>query len=374
MVGQELDPYPPRVRLRRFLWLWCVALAALSVAALAGPGEAARSQVVTTAGQGAAPGAVTDDAPGPQVLAATAEEAPPATPAPPSSSAPPAPPTTGSRSPSTATRSRTTAPPSAGPLPPRVEPPPVTAPVLADDGSIPCKVMPASGSLTLANGQASAGAFGPGISLDNCRPVVGDVVGVQAFASTPGAAMRVSFGDGATAGADPSDCSFPSGQVTEEHRYTKPGRYLLEAIEFVPCIEWPERRYKAWIEVSAGVVPQAPGAEACRNLGVVKPGEPARHGITTRGAYADRFGIVRATLNRCSVPVGGQAELAVYWYEPSLAIDWGDGSPPQAFHQKGHQGASVLHTFTRKGLHVVRVWIIVDGTPTGPTAFSVLVS
>ena len=250
----------------------------------------------------------------------------------------------------------------------------MTVPVVQDDGSLPCTVKPLPGFLTLSNAQASAGGpFGTGISIDNCRPLVGDIVGVQVLA-LPGSAVRVSFGDGTSAGADPSDCSFPSAQVIEEHRFTSPGRYLIEATEFAPCVEWPEKKYKVWIEVSAGVVPHATGAEPCRGTGPVKPGEPARYGLTSRDVPGPWYGAKRVMLNRCSVQAGGQSELAVHAYEPHLAIDWGDGTSPQAFHQKGQQGANVLHTFTKRGLHAVRVWIIVDGIPTGPTAFSVLVS
>lgn len=368
------------MRVRRILWVWCAALAVLSGAALAGRGPAERTLLAAGGSGGTAASAGTA---APDEVAAHVGGTPPdaevlgaaaSAPAAPDAVAPAPGPSTTARTPTSgpATTARpVAAPASAIGLPPTVVPPPPVA--LAADGSIPCTVKPVE-LVRLPNGWARAGSFTGWLSVDNCRPVTGDIVGVRAIASHPGWAMRVSFGDGTSAGTTPGDCSFPSGQVLAEHRYTAPGRYLVEATSFAPCHEVPEQRHRVWIEVSAGAVPQAPGAAPCHGLGPSKPGEPARLGTINQDVPSGRLGTRTATFNRCRVPAGGQSELGVHVWEPSFAVDWGDGSAPQSVDEKGVQGATVLHTYARKGVHVARLWMIIDGQPAAPVAFTVVVT
>lgn len=386
MAASASGPYRRGVRVRRFLSLWCSALLVVAVGGLTGPGEAARALLVTTGPERAAAaepedkdpadaeatveGPVTDA--GASVLGTSASSSSSSSSSPPPGSSPSSV-AAGSVSSTarprvaTADRPSTTVPPAGGSS--------STTAVRPPAGLMPCTVSARSGLSTRPTGEATAGspAPGPGLYVDNCRPLTGDYIWVQAFASTPGPAMRVAFGDGTSAGAVPGDCS-AHVQVTERHRYAAAGRYLLEASEHSGCEREPSKVYRVWIEVTAGAMPEAPGAAPCHGLGPVKPGEPARQGRAQLQVPSLRFGELTVMFNRCAARAGAQSELVVLWYQPNLLVDWGDGTPPQAFHEPGRQNANVIHTWARRGLHTVTLWIVVDGKPAPPATFTALVS
>lgn len=208
----------------------------------------------------------------------------------------------------------------------------------------------------------TAGASGPSAPLyvDNCLPLTGDTVGIYAAVGIPGMAVRVAFGDGTFAGANPADpsCSRSSSQVRAQHRYTSPGRRLVEATSWYPCHDIPPKVVKVWVDVSPGRMPEVPGAAPCRGLGPAMPGDPVRQGVGTREVSTPRLPDLQVKLSRCSVPLGGNSEIFMHWYQAAAYVDWGDGTQPVAIGARGQQGASSVHTHVTRGLHVVTVVVL----------------
>jgi len=241
-------------------------------------------------------------------------------------------------------------------------------------GFLPCTVHAEEGQTSRLS-TAVATVRSPGnapLVIENCRPITGDVVAVNG--SHPFAVLQVDFGDGTVVGRSTPGCPFPAtGNPVEEHRYAKPGRYLLEST-WRFCAPTPPVVFRVWIEVSDGRVPEVAGAAPCRGTGPVKPGEPARQGVGKR-VVETRIGPEEVRGVRCSVAPGQQSEAFLWWYEAAAVVDWGDGSRPQTIGGAGQQGASALHAYAARGLYLVAVRVLGgDGTPGAPATFSVLVS
>ena len=363
------------VRLHRFLWLCCVSLLVLGLGGLGAFGGTAQALLLT----GPPPGSAAVE----ESEAQVASTVPPTTATLPS---PPARPSTSATAASTSSvgasspTDATVPPMGARPDPPSSRLPLVMAPttgVAAPEpaGLIPCAVRVEPLSSRLNTGSASAGTTGSSpLAVRNCRPVVGDVVAVHTVAFSPFGATQVAFGDGTFAGKATASCPITSNSVEAEHRYARAGRYLLEATWRFPCTPEPPIVHRVWIEVSDGQVPEAPGAAPCHGLGPAKAGEPARQGIGTRMADS-RFDAVEIRLLRCSVPLGQQSEVYLWWYEAAAVVDWGDGTSPQAIGAPGQQGASSVHTHATRGLHVVTVRPFDhDGKAQPPVTFTMQVS
>lgn len=351
---------------RRLLWVWCVALIVVGSGAVAGEAGLPVSTSLRTGAPSAGmdtpvidPVAVLPDA---SVDATTGAASSLPTPLPPVVAAPTMP---GSGAPAASA-----SPPGSVPTAP-----PSTRPPVEPDGLMPCTVKVDDSGSTIATGSAVAGSPALPLFVENCRPIAGDFVAVYALAVQPGEAVRVDFGDGTSAGRDPADprCAMPAGQVRSEHRYQRPGRYLLERISWFPCKRHPPTVLRVWIDVAGGRVPQAAGAAPCHGLGPVKAGEPARHGWAQRDVPNLQFH-TRVHLSRCSVAVGAQSELVLPWYQPKALVDWGDGTSLEAVDGKG-QGANVLHTHSGAGLRAVTVRVVgADGQLGPPMTFTILVS
>ncbi len=349
------------MRVRRFLWLWCAALVLAAMGGLGSFGGSARALLVV----GPPPGA--DEPAEEEPLTTVASEVPAVIQAP-ALLPPPGTPTSttavAEEGPEPTIRHAT--PPSTASAPP---PPP---PAPDAEGVIPCDVKAGESVPT-------AGGLGPGVPLyvDNCRPITGDTVGIYAYGGYPGMAVRVAFGDGTFAGDNPAStsCVPTRGQVEAQHRYPTPGRRLVEATTWYPCHDTPPKVVKVWVEVAPGRVPEVLGAAPCRGLGPVMPGDPARQGIGTRQVSTPRLPDLQVRLGRCSVPLGGQSEISLDWYQAAAWVDWGDGSKPVAIGAKGQQGATSIHTHATRGLHVVTVVVLDhEGKPIPPVTFTMQVT
>lgn len=361
--------------MRRALWLWVSVLMVAAGGGLFGiPARAGGddSGVVVTGGPPEA--TVLGD-----VMTAPPEPAPPMaalTQSPGSSSTSPAPSTSVVRPVGV-----TTVAPSAGheddgrPGQMTVKTPPSVPPDAT--GRHPCIVevdLTIGSRLKIASAEAGKWGSSP-LHVKNCRPRVGDVVSVRANPIGLFAVTQVAFGDGTTTGPATSSCNpVLMNGVEDEHRYATPGRYLLEATTRYPCnppgyeVEPVVNRVE--IDVTDPRPPEAPGAARCSGLGPVKPGEPARQGFGRRPVDT-RFGPVDARLMRCSVPLGQQSEVYLFWYEAQAIVDWSDGTPPEKIGRTGQQGVSSIHTHTERGTSVVTVWVLgSDGTPGAPVTFT----
>lgn len=355
------------MRARRLLWLWCAGLLVAGVGGLGGFGSSARALLVT----GPPPGS---EVPTPEERPATVaaplgtatESRPAARPSagPPSSvTAPAAPAAPG-----------TTVTPTTG----VVAPSPTTTVAPGLENLLACTVnrnMPPS---RLSTGLATVGWYGAStpIAVDNCRPFTGDVVTVHARQLSPWGVLQLDFGDGTLAGKATGGCvPIVANDVEAEHRYAKAGRYLVEATTRFPCTPDQPVVHRVWIEVSEGRVPEVAGAAPCRGLGPVKLGEQARQGVGIRLTDVPRVGEMEVKLVRCSVALGEQSEVFLWWYQVKAVVSWGDGTQPEAIGGPGQQGASSLHAYAARGLHVATVWVLgADGAPGPPLTFTVLVS
>lgn len=223
----------------------------------------------------------------------------------------------------------------------------------AEPEGVPCSVSPAARH-ALPNGVATAGGppVGPGVSVDSCRPVAGDIVRVRA---------GVPAGDGAAllgrrrhlVGSRLGRLLVPGGAGHPGPPLRGPGSVPQEVTGLLPCSTLPEKAHRAWIVATAGRVASIAGAAPCRGMGLSRPGEPAKVRDLGQSVPVGGGTLVEMVLNRCAVPVGTPSELVVLGGPKAIVVDWGDGTPSASFPSASVR--PVVHTYGVTGVRAMRL-------------------